>query len=177
MRFTPLAVAARRHTLAGATPALLALLLASGPALRAQRPLKDQDILQYLNQTITWYRDVAAVVQSPAGSREAVVRRRPAPKFHAGASAGLRLCACAGRHSAGESLRRTRCPRTLEAATWRRPQPPWSNGRSRPSWRSSSSTANCKAPPRAHAPGLLVLRDEVTSERTSPERVGTRCAH
>lgn len=70
----PLVVAARRlgfGCAAAALLALLALLLASGPALRAQRPLQDQDILQYLSQAITWYRDVAAVVQSPANARQA----------------------------------------------------------------------------------------------------------
>ena len=68
----PLVVVARRLGIGCAAPALLALLLASGPALRAQRPLQDQDILQYLSQTITWYRDVAVLVQSPADSRQAM---------------------------------------------------------------------------------------------------------
>jgi hypothetical protein len=72
MWFAPLVVAARRLGIGCAAPALLALLLASGPALRAQRPLQDQDILRYLSRTITWYRDVAAVVQSPADSRQAM---------------------------------------------------------------------------------------------------------
>ena len=67
-----LIVVARRLGMGCAAPALLALLLVSGPALRAQRPLQDQDILQYLSQTITWYRDVAALVQSPADSRQAM---------------------------------------------------------------------------------------------------------
>src|SRR5262249_8018288 len=31
----------------------------------------DDDILQYLRQTISWYRDVSAVVQSPGDSRDA----------------------------------------------------------------------------------------------------------
>src|SRR5712691_11960050 len=68
----PLVVAARRFGIGWAAPALLALLLASRPPLRAQRPFQDQDILQYLSQTITWYRDVATVVQSPADSRQAM---------------------------------------------------------------------------------------------------------
>ena len=68
----PLIVAARRLGIGYAVPALLALFLASGPALRAQRPLQDQDILQYLNQTITWYRDVAAVAHAPGDSRQAM---------------------------------------------------------------------------------------------------------
>jgi small-conductance mechanosensitive channel len=50
----------------------LALLLASEPALRAQRPLSDQEILEYLNQTVVWYRNVAAASQSPSGSRDAL---------------------------------------------------------------------------------------------------------
>ena len=61
---TPFVAAARR-----ASPALLALL-ASLPALYAQRPLKDQDVLQYLNQTVTWYRDIAGFVQSSADSQQ-----------------------------------------------------------------------------------------------------------
>jgi small-conductance mechanosensitive channel len=52
--------------------ATLALLLVSGPALRAQRPLGDQAILDYLNQTVGWYRDVTAALQSPTDSREAL---------------------------------------------------------------------------------------------------------
>ena len=55
-----------------AVPRLLMLLLVSGSALQAQRPIQDQDILQYLRETITWYRDVAAVVQLPADSRHAM---------------------------------------------------------------------------------------------------------
>ncbi len=47
-----------------------AVLLTSGPALRAQRPVQDQAILQYLSQTNSWYLDVTAFVNSPAGSRE-----------------------------------------------------------------------------------------------------------
>lgn len=72
MRAAPLAVAVRRLGTGCVAPALWALLLASGPELRAQRPLPDQEILQYLSQCITWYRDVAAVVQSPADSRQAM---------------------------------------------------------------------------------------------------------
>ncbi len=55
-----------------ATAAALTLLVASEPALRAQRPLSDQEILEYLNQTVVWYHDVATAVQSPAGSRDAL---------------------------------------------------------------------------------------------------------
>ncbi len=55
------------------TASALALLFSSGPALRAQRPLQDQDILQYLTQTVTWYRDVATFTQSPAGSQQALI--------------------------------------------------------------------------------------------------------
>jgi small-conductance mechanosensitive channel len=54
-----------------APPALLGFLLASGLSVRAQRPLPDEEILQYLQQTISWYRDVAAFLQSPADAREA----------------------------------------------------------------------------------------------------------
>jgi small-conductance mechanosensitive channel len=39
---------------------------------RAQRPLPDDDILQYLRQTISWYRDVSGTIQSPADTREAM---------------------------------------------------------------------------------------------------------
>ncbi len=52
---------------------VLVLLLTSGLTLHAQRPLKDQDVLQFLNLTVSWYRDVAAIEQSPAGSRESLV--------------------------------------------------------------------------------------------------------
>jgi small-conductance mechanosensitive channel len=51
----------------------LALLLASEPALHAQRPLSDQAVLDYLNQTAVWQRDVAAALQSPVGSRDALL--------------------------------------------------------------------------------------------------------
>jgi hypothetical protein len=67
---SPLVVAARRFGSGCASAALLALVLASTPALYGQRPLKDEDILQYLNQTVTWYRDIAVFVQSPADSRQ-----------------------------------------------------------------------------------------------------------
>src|SRR5581483_5011339 len=63
-------IAAARH--GRAFPALIVLLFASSPALYSQRPIRDQDILQYLNQTITWYHDISAVVQSPADSRQLV---------------------------------------------------------------------------------------------------------
>ncbi|WP_321472334.1 mechanosensitive ion channel [uncultured Paludibaculum sp.] len=69
----PLFVAARRRAFSGAALAFLLLLSASGPGLRAQRPLPDQDILQYLGQTSTWYRNVATVVRSPADSTESVL--------------------------------------------------------------------------------------------------------
>jgi small-conductance mechanosensitive channel len=39
-------------------------------AVRAQRMVSDGDILVYLNRTITWYRDVSAVQEFPASSRE-----------------------------------------------------------------------------------------------------------
>jgi small-conductance mechanosensitive channel len=58
--------------LALATAAALTLLVASEPALRAQRPLGDQDIFEYLNQTVVWYRDVGPALQSPEGSRDAL---------------------------------------------------------------------------------------------------------
>lgn len=52
--------------------AVVALLLAPEPALRAQRPLGDQEILEYLNQTIVWFQGVSAALQTPAGSRDAL---------------------------------------------------------------------------------------------------------
>ncbi len=55
-----------------ATATLLTLLVASQPALRAQRPLSDQEILEYLDQTVVWYRNVAAASQTSAGSRDAL---------------------------------------------------------------------------------------------------------
>ena len=70
MCFTLLAVAARR--LAIVIMALLALLLTLVPVLHAQRPVADQDILQYLSQAISWYRNVGSVVQSPEDSRAAM---------------------------------------------------------------------------------------------------------
>jgi small-conductance mechanosensitive channel len=50
----------------------LAMLLGSEPALQAQRPLGDEAILDYLNQTVVWYRDVAAAVQTPVGAQDAL---------------------------------------------------------------------------------------------------------
>ena len=38
--------------------------------MRAQRSLPDQDILQYLNQTIAWYRDVLTFIQAQEGAHE-----------------------------------------------------------------------------------------------------------
>ncbi len=73
MWLTPLAVAGRRLGTGKALPALLALLLVPAPELRAQRPLKDEDILRYLSQTITWYREVTAIVQSQVDSQQAVL--------------------------------------------------------------------------------------------------------
>jgi small-conductance mechanosensitive channel len=46
------------------------VVLAAAVPLPAERPVRDQDIQQYLNQTITWYRAVSGLVQSPANSRE-----------------------------------------------------------------------------------------------------------
>src|SRR5689334_7282529 len=54
-----------------AAPPLLAFLLLAGPSL-GQRPIQDQDILQYLVQTITWYRNVSAWAQARAESGQAV---------------------------------------------------------------------------------------------------------
>jgi small-conductance mechanosensitive channel len=48
---------------------LLALLASNG---HAQRPVPDDDILQYLRHTISWSRDLSALAQSPADGREAV---------------------------------------------------------------------------------------------------------
>jgi hypothetical protein len=55
-----------------ASPVLLGFLLASGASVRAQRPVPDEEIRQYLRQTISWYRDVGSFIQSPAGAREAL---------------------------------------------------------------------------------------------------------
>ena len=62
----------RPTALVVATAAALTLLVASEPALHAQRPLSDQQILDYLNQTVVWYRDVSAALQSPASSHDAL---------------------------------------------------------------------------------------------------------
>src|SRR5215467_1320617 len=51
---------------------LAALLFCSALALRAQRPLPDRDILQYLSQTISWYRGVNVLLESPADSHQAM---------------------------------------------------------------------------------------------------------
>src|SRR4051794_32216043 len=64
-------VVARRLGIGCVAPPLLALLFISGPSLRGQRPLQDRDILHYLGQTITWYRNVSAWVQSRADSGQA----------------------------------------------------------------------------------------------------------
>ncbi len=63
----PLLPAFRRLALAS-----FALLLIPGPALRAQRPLQDQDILQFLGQIINWYRDVAAAAQPSGDPRQSM---------------------------------------------------------------------------------------------------------
>jgi small-conductance mechanosensitive channel len=61
-------LAARSVKFAGLAVSAFALLLPF--AVRAQRPLPDQDILKCLSETIAWYRDVATFVQTPAGPRE-----------------------------------------------------------------------------------------------------------
>ena len=48
-------------------------LLAVEPAIRAQRPLGDDEILGYLNKTIVWYRSVVAETQSAEGPRAAAI--------------------------------------------------------------------------------------------------------
>ncbi len=60
-----------RHTnLAVAASVSLALLVGAEPALRAQRPVGDKEIMAYLNQVVTWYRDVGAAIQAPTASRD-----------------------------------------------------------------------------------------------------------
>jgi small-conductance mechanosensitive channel len=49
---------------------LVSVLFATGPLVRAQGPLKDDDVLRYLDQTVSWYRDISAIEQSPAHLRE-----------------------------------------------------------------------------------------------------------
>jgi small-conductance mechanosensitive channel len=68
-------VVARRLGISCAALAPLALILVSWSA-RAQRLLRDADILQLIDQTIGWYHDVAAVTQSPADSGEATLADR-----------------------------------------------------------------------------------------------------
>ena len=70
MRFGPFLSSTRRLGVAGPALATLALLCTPPLAVRAQRSLPDQDILQYLNQTIAWYRDVMNFIQAPEGPRE-----------------------------------------------------------------------------------------------------------
>src|SRR5438309_5460111 len=66
----PLVVAWRRG-IRCAAPQLLVILFISGPLLQGQRPLRDQDVIQHLGQTISWYRDVSAWAQSRADSGQA----------------------------------------------------------------------------------------------------------
>jgi small-conductance mechanosensitive channel len=49
-----------------------AAILLSAVVLRAQRPLADRDVLQYLGQTISWYRGVNALIESPADPHQAM---------------------------------------------------------------------------------------------------------
>jgi hypothetical protein len=49
---------------------LISVLFAAGPLVRAQSPLTDDDVLRYLDQTVSWYRDISTVEQSPAQLRE-----------------------------------------------------------------------------------------------------------
>jgi small-conductance mechanosensitive channel len=58
----------KRLMLAGACLVLLTIL-PSGSGLLAQRPLQDKEILQFLNRTVRWYRNVSGTVQSPRDSR------------------------------------------------------------------------------------------------------------
>ncbi|MBN9662018.1 MAG: mechanosensitive ion channel [Acidobacteria bacterium] len=67
------ATAAPRRAFHWAVLGLLLLLPATDPGLRAQRPLPDEDILQYLGQASTWYRNVGAVVQTPADSTQTIL--------------------------------------------------------------------------------------------------------
>ena len=87
MGSSPLVAGARRFGI-GCTPAaLLVLLFALAPALHAQRPLKDEDILQYLNQTITWYKDVTGALQSANDSGQV----RFADSLHQSSTEAVRL--------------------------------------------------------------------------------------
>jgi small-conductance mechanosensitive channel len=55
-----------------AVPIVFLSLLVTPLDLHAQRPVSDDEILQYLRRTIGWYRDESAMAQSPADGREAV---------------------------------------------------------------------------------------------------------
>lgn len=141
----------------------LILLLASVPALRAQRPLKDQDILQYVNQTITWYRDVTAVVQSPAGSREGLF----ADGLRQSSTQALRLAfdfaraqaaippANTPENAAPEDERGRNLARAEAAAEQRAEQAQLEIDQLNRQLQSASARSR---------PGLLAQRDEVTSE-------------
>ena len=43
-----------------------------GPAVHAQRPAEDESVLQYLDRTVAWYRDVTAAQGASSSSREAL---------------------------------------------------------------------------------------------------------
>ncbi|HEY1342412.1 MAG TPA: mechanosensitive ion channel domain-containing protein, partial [Bryobacteraceae bacterium] len=144
-------------------PAVAGLLLTFGPALRAQRPLQDQDIVQYLSRTIAWRRSVEAFVQSPADSRQAVfadgLRQSSTEAVRLGFEFARTLAAIppADTTDTGppEERRRRNLAQSAAAAEQRAEQA-----------QEDLETVNKKLPNASGAARarLLALRDELTSE-------------
>jgi len=154
MRYTPLFAT---------LPALVTLLLVPGPALRAQRPLDDQQILQYLNQTITWYRDVTAAAQSSSDARQAIF----ADSLRQSSADAVRLAFEFARAQA--AIPPASAPQDAQAETAR--SRTLAQSAAAAEQRAEQAQAQIErinqqletAPPRSR-PRLLALRDEVTSE-------------
>jgi small-conductance mechanosensitive channel len=163
MWFTLVVLAARRVG-SFAAPVLIAFLLASGTVVHAQRPLPDDDILDYLRQTITWYRDVAAVAQSSADAGQVIF----ADGLHQSSIQALRL-----------AFEFARAQAAIPAASAAADNAPPDAARSR-TLAQSLATAEQRAEqaqqeieqinrqlqsaPERSRTRLLALRDEVTSE-------------
>ncbi|MEN6604755.1 MAG: mechanosensitive ion channel domain-containing protein [Bryobacteraceae bacterium] len=163
MRFAAFIAAVRRLGTVCAVPALAALLLVQGPALRAQRPLEDQDILRYLSQTIAWYRDVAVVAQSSSDARQAIF----ADRLRQSSAEAVRLAFEFARAQA--AIPRARAPEAAPPGDAR--SHTLAQSAAAAEQRAEQAQAQIErinqqletSPPRLR-PRLLALRNEVTSE-------------
>jgi small-conductance mechanosensitive channel len=70
MLLVPVSACVKKLGLPSAALLLLSVLFATSPVVSAQGPVTDDEVVQYLDQTVSWYRDLSAAEQSPAQLRE-----------------------------------------------------------------------------------------------------------